>query len=128
MAGTGFKEDWIDRAGLAGEWNCSGRSIARLENLPDGLPSVTVAGRKYYNIPIARKWLLDRMKRPNPRRRILDKRKPDSETAESPGEVVTTIPETEPEPLRLNRQRGGGDGSKAKRRGFRPRRWAVRSS
>jgi hypothetical protein len=46
----------------------SARTIARYENEPDGLPSVMIAGRKYYRIEGVKAWLAKRERQPNPRR------------------------------------------------------------
>lgn len=62
-------DDHTDRPGLAKAWRCSERTIARYENQPDGLPSLTLAGRKYYNLKKAWEWLAKREHMPNPRRR-----------------------------------------------------------
>jgi hypothetical protein len=56
------------RAQLAGELQCSERTIARYEQLPDGLPFVMVAGRKLYKRASTLAWLERREKKPNPRR------------------------------------------------------------
>ena len=62
-------KDYCDRASLAKGWKVSERSIARYEDLPDGLPSVLIGGRKYYHLPTAMAWLEGRMTRRNPTRR-----------------------------------------------------------
>lgn len=64
----GLLEGYIDRDALARELNCSARTIARYELLPDGLPSVSLAGRKLYRIEAVRSWIQKRERRPNPRR------------------------------------------------------------
>lgn len=68
MSDTSILDDYRDRATLAREMRCSERSIARYESEPDGLPSVMIAGRKYYRIEAVRDWLTKRERRPNPRR------------------------------------------------------------
>ena len=65
----GLLKDYIDRPRLADEWDCSERTIARYEDLPDGLPSLLLGGRKLYHVPTVMEWLQRRTKRPNPRRR-----------------------------------------------------------
>lgn len=60
---------YIDRASLALELKCSPRTLARYENLPDGIPALTVAGRKLYRLAAVREWLERRERKPNPRRR-----------------------------------------------------------
>ncbi len=69
MQGVGLLSDYIDRPTMAKELNCSERTVMRYEQLPDGLPSVTIAGRKLYKVDSARKWIASREHRPNPRRR-----------------------------------------------------------
>jgi hypothetical protein len=39
-------EGYLSRAELAKELSCSERTVARYENLPDGLPSIFIGGRK----------------------------------------------------------------------------------
>jgi len=68
MTDVGLLDDYRNRAELAQELRCSERSIWRYENLPDGLPSVLIAGRKFYRIQAVRDWLAKRERRPNPRR------------------------------------------------------------
>ena len=62
-------KDYRDRRGLAKGLKTSERSIARYEDLPDGLPAVLIGGRKYYHVPTVMEWLQRRTKRPNPTRR-----------------------------------------------------------
>lgn len=45
MSNTKLLDDFITRNELAAELDCCLRTIARMENLPDGLPSVVLAGR-----------------------------------------------------------------------------------
>jgi hypothetical protein len=44
---------------------CS-RTRARLENLPDGLPYILIAGRKIYRIAAVEEWLRRQERHPNP--------------------------------------------------------------
>jgi len=61
--------DYVDRASLCEALgDVSTRTIARYENQPDGLPSVTIGGRKYYRLEAVKDWLLKRERHPNPRR------------------------------------------------------------
>ena len=69
MSDVGIMEAYLDRASLAGELRCSERTIARYENLPDGLPSTIIAGRKFYRVVAVREWLNRRERHPNKRRR-----------------------------------------------------------
>jgi hypothetical protein len=66
-------DDYISLDKLTEEFGLGGkpvsrRTIARYENEPDGLPSVMIAGRKYYRRAVVREWLLKRERHPNPRR------------------------------------------------------------
>jgi hypothetical protein len=68
MSDIGLLDEYRTRAELADELRCSWRTIWRYENQPDGLPSVLIAGRKFYRIESVRDWLNKRERRPNPRR------------------------------------------------------------
>jgi len=65
----GLLDDHLDRPGLAADWHCSTRTIARYEQLPDGLPYVIIGGRKWYPIQAARDFMARRLRRPNPVRK-----------------------------------------------------------
>ena len=71
MSDMRLLEDYITRAELAVELDCCTRTIARMENLPDGLPSVVLAGRKLYRRASVGDWLAKRERRPNPPRRAV---------------------------------------------------------
>jgi hypothetical protein len=60
---------FVDRETLAEMLRCSPRTLARYEALPDGLPFMTLAGRRLYRLSAVREWLAARERRPNPRRR-----------------------------------------------------------
>ena len=62
-------EDCIDRVTLAAELRCSERTIARYEQLPDGLPHLSIGGRKLYRISAVKEWIARRERRPNPVRK-----------------------------------------------------------
>ena len=62
-------EGYATRAELAREFDACERTIARWENLPDGLPVTEVGKQKLYNRESVRKWLASRERRPNPTRR-----------------------------------------------------------
>lgn len=68
MHDVGLLDDYDDRAELASGLGCSQRTVARLENIPDGLPFVVIAGKKYYRREAVREWLLKRERKRNPRR------------------------------------------------------------
>jgi hypothetical protein len=59
---------YLDREALAQQLGCSGRTLARYEDAPNGLPSLTVGGRKFYRIAAVQDWLAKRERKPNPRR------------------------------------------------------------
>ncbi|HEY1749740.1 MAG TPA: hypothetical protein VGG29_00640 [Caulobacteraceae bacterium] len=61
-------EGYVDRAGLAAQLKCTSRTVQRMENGPNGLPSVVIAGRRYYRLEAVRRWLESRERRPNTRR------------------------------------------------------------
>ena len=46
---------------LAEEWETSRRTLGRYDRLPDGLPFVYVAGRKYRPLNASRVWLANRI-------------------------------------------------------------------
>ncbi len=64
-----FLDDYLSRAELASQLGITPRTIANYENLPDGLPSMLLGGKKMYRIDSVRKWISDREQRRNPRRR-----------------------------------------------------------
>lgn len=68
MSNGGLLEDFIDRATLARELGCVPKTIQNYENQADGLPSVLIAGRKYYRRAAVIAWIAKRERKPNPRR------------------------------------------------------------
>jgi hypothetical protein len=60
--------DYINRAELAKQLGTCERTIARYENLPDGLPVTEIGGRKFYRLDAVRAWIASRERRPNPTR------------------------------------------------------------
>ncbi|WP_157784719.1 hypothetical protein [Sinorhizobium fredii] len=66
---TGLLQGYLDRPSLAKELRCSERTIIRYENLPDGLPSLMLGGRKLYRVEAVRQWIASQERRPNPTRR-----------------------------------------------------------
>ena len=60
---------YVDRSTLAEMLECSERTVARYEDLPDGLPSLTLGGRRLYRLAAVKAWIESRERRPNPRRR-----------------------------------------------------------
>lgn len=62
-------DDYIPRAELAAQLGVSARTVCRYESQPDGLPSTTIGGAKFYRIEAVRAWLAGRERRANPRRR-----------------------------------------------------------
>lgn len=65
---TGILAGYVDRPTLANELRVAERTIARYENLPNGLPHTTLGGRKLYRVEAVMAWIAAREKRPNPRR------------------------------------------------------------
>jgi hypothetical protein len=68
MSKNHLDEDYPLRAVLAAEWGVSQRTLYHYELEPNGLPSLTVGGKKRYPRLAAYEWLERRVKRPNPRR------------------------------------------------------------
>ena len=64
----GLLADYFDRSSLARELNCSERTIARYENQADGLPSLMLAGKRYYRKAAVLEFLQQRERKRNPRR------------------------------------------------------------
>ena len=67
-AATNLLADYINRAELGTALGVVGRTLARYENEPNGLPSVVIGGRKFYRLVSVREWLQKRERKPNPRR------------------------------------------------------------
>ncbi|MBB4277253.1 transcriptional regulator [Rhizobium mongolense] len=65
---TGLLQGYLDREQLARELGCTTRTIHTYENLPDGLPSLMLGGKKLYRVEAVRQWIAGRERRPNPRR------------------------------------------------------------
>jgi hypothetical protein len=63
---NGILAGYVDRPSLAQELRVSERTIARYENLPDGLPNTVLGGRKLYRIEAVQAWIAARETRPNP--------------------------------------------------------------
>lgn len=61
--------DYVDRAQLATALRVSPRTVMRMEQRPDGLPSLIVGGRKFYRVSSVKDWLAKRETHPNPRGR-----------------------------------------------------------
>lgn len=60
---------YVTRAQLANEWDCHERTIARYEQMIDGLASLYIGGRKLYRIEDARRFMASRITTPNPIRK-----------------------------------------------------------
>jgi len=69
MERNGLLAEYYTRKQLAAELECHPVTIGHMEQQPDGLPSITIAGRKLYHKESVRQWLTRRERRPNPRRR-----------------------------------------------------------
>jgi hypothetical protein len=65
---TNILEGYVDRPALAQQLGVSWRTIHRYENLPDGLPSLMIGGRRMYKLDSVRAWLERRERKPNPTR------------------------------------------------------------
>lgn len=61
-------DELIPDAALAAMWKVTQRTLARYENLPNGLPFWMIGGRKYRAVKESARWLETRARRPNPRR------------------------------------------------------------
>ena len=61
-------DELIPDADYAGELNTTPRTLSNYEKLPDGLPYVMVAGRKYRPRKRCGEWWIRRIKNPSPRR------------------------------------------------------------
>ena len=64
----GILEDFIDRIQLMADFRVTARTLHRYENQPDGLPSVTIGGRKLYRKTAVLAWIQKREKKPTQRR------------------------------------------------------------
>lgn len=62
-------EGYVTRAELAREFDTCERTIARYENMPDGLPVTIIGGKRFYRRESVHAWLASRERRPNPSRR-----------------------------------------------------------
>ena len=60
---------YLTRSELAHQLRCSERTIARYEQMTNGLPYMIVAGRRFYEKKTVRDWLKNRTVHPNPARR-----------------------------------------------------------
>ncbi len=68
-AAGGLLKGYLTRAELAAEWGCHERTIARYEQMPNGLPFLYIGGRKLYRIEDARAFMASRVSTPNPVRK-----------------------------------------------------------
>ena len=68
MSLTELLNDFADLEPFAAEVKRDPRTVRRWLNQPDGLPYTRLGNRILIHIPTARKWMLDRIHRPNPRR------------------------------------------------------------
>ncbi len=62
-------DDYLPRRELAAQLGVSARTLSRYESAPDGLPSTTIGGAKFYRLEAVREWLAARERCANPRRR-----------------------------------------------------------
>jgi hypothetical protein len=68
MSASELLKDFADLEPFARECKRNPRTIRRWMKEPDGLPYTTIGNRILLHIPTAREWMLQRMRRPNPRR------------------------------------------------------------
>lgn len=61
-------KDWTEVEPLAAEVKKHPRTINRWMSAPDGLPYVRLGNKRIIHRQTFHEWLLNRMKRPNPRR------------------------------------------------------------
>jgi hypothetical protein len=61
-------DELIPDAELASRWNVTTRTLKRYEDLPNGLPSWMIGGKKYRAVRVSSEWLAGRVKKPNQRR------------------------------------------------------------
>lgn len=61
--------EYFDRPQLAIELHVTIRTVSRLTNRPDFVPSVLVGGRRYFRISAVRQWLLKQEANSAPRSR-----------------------------------------------------------
>jgi len=62
-------EGYVTRDELAAKLGVSKRTILNYEAMPDGLPSLTFARRKFYKIDSVARWIASRETTRNPRRK-----------------------------------------------------------
>jgi hypothetical protein len=80
MSDTRFLEDFLELKKFAeDEVKKHPRTVNGWTKEPDGLPYVRLGAAKYINVPVAREWLLNRLRR-NSRRsnRIVSRRQGDA--------------------------------------------------
>ncbi|EJW11722.1 hypothetical protein A33M_2919 [Rhodovulum sp. PH10] len=63
-------EGYLTRPELARELGVHTKTVERYESQPNGLPSVTIGGRKYYRRTAVLAWIESRERKPNQRRRV----------------------------------------------------------
>jgi hypothetical protein len=66
-------DDLAELKDFATEANKCERTALRWCNEPNGLPYIKLGNRRYVHIPSAKAWLLDRLRKPNPRRAARDR-------------------------------------------------------
>ena len=64
-----FFADFVDLEPFAVQAKRHPRTVRRWLDEPDGLPFTRIGSRILIHIPTARAWMLNRMRRPNARRR-----------------------------------------------------------
>jgi hypothetical protein len=61
-------DDWVELAELARQVKRHPRTVKRWTQGPDGLSYVMLGKTPIFHIPSAQRWLLGRLRKPNPRR------------------------------------------------------------
>jgi hypothetical protein len=62
-------EGYAPKADFASAINSCPRTVDNYRKLPDGLPSLTIAGKVYIPIDLGRQWIERRLVTPNPTRK-----------------------------------------------------------
>jgi hypothetical protein len=66
---TKILDDFVDLEPFAADAGRHVRTVRRWMDEPDGLPYTRMGNRILIHVPTAREWLMQRMRRNNPRRR-----------------------------------------------------------
>lgn len=61
-------DDWVGHKETAEELGIKPRTLTSWTHKPDGIPHTKLGNRTIYHRPTVRRWLEERMRRPNQRR------------------------------------------------------------